>query len=103
MIRENLGSGSFLVKNMAHYGPGFAHLAGTSLPWCLLTLFLHELMFINVVLAVFNLIPYCRRSTAATCFGISFRSPFGALTTQWVFLVSLPSCSLGGEPTEPAH
>jgi Zn-dependent protease len=48
--------GNFLVKGMAVYGSGFAHVAGNS-PLVPLTLFLYELMFINVVLAVFNLIP----------------------------------------------
>jgi Zn-dependent protease len=56
VIAKISAQGSFLVKGMADYGPGFAHLAGTSL-LVPLTLFLYELMLINVVLAVFNLIP----------------------------------------------
>lgn len=56
VIAKTSAQGSFLVKNMANYGTGFAQLAGTS-PLVPLTLFLYELMYINVVLAVFNLIP----------------------------------------------
>jgi len=55
VVAKISAQGSFLVKNMSNYGPGFAHLAGTSL-LVPLTLFLYELMRINVVLAVFNLI-----------------------------------------------
>ena len=56
VIAKTSAHGGFLVRNMADYGPGFARIAGTSflVP---LTLFLYELMLINVVLAVFNLIP----------------------------------------------
>jgi Zn-dependent protease len=56
MIAKTSAHGSFLVKGLAQYGPGFAQVAGTSflVP---LTLFFYELMWINVVLAVFNLIP----------------------------------------------
>jgi len=56
VIAKTSAQGSFLVKNLANYGPGFAQIAGNS-PLVPLTLFLYELMFINVVLAVFNLIP----------------------------------------------
>jgi len=56
MIAKTSAHGSFLVKGLAQHGPGFAQIAGTSflVP---LTLFLYVLMWINVVLAVFNLIP----------------------------------------------
>jgi len=56
VIAETSAQGNFLVKNMAKYGPGYEHVAGTSL-LVPLTLFLYELMFINIILAVFNLIP----------------------------------------------
>jgi Zn-dependent protease len=56
VIAKTSAPGGFLVKNMAKYGTGFAHVAGTSV-LVPLTLFLYELMLINIVLGVFNLIP----------------------------------------------
>ena len=56
VIAKTSAQGSFLVKGIANYGPGFAAIAGTSF-LAPLTLFFYELMWINVVLGVFNLIP----------------------------------------------
>jgi Zn-dependent protease len=56
VIAKTSAHGSFLVKGIAAYGPGFIRIAGTSflVP---VTLFIYELMWINIVLGVFNLIP----------------------------------------------
>jgi Zn-dependent protease len=56
VIAKTSAHGNFLVKGIAAYGPGFTRIAGTSflVP---VTLFIYELMWINIVLGVFNLIP----------------------------------------------
>jgi Zn-dependent protease len=56
VIAKTSAEGGFLVRNMAQFGAGYAHVGGPSflVP---LTLFLYDLMLINIVLGVFNLIP----------------------------------------------